>query len=435
MNLIRLISQAISNHFPELFNDLREIIDSRKNPYYNISEIITACIALFLFKEGSRNAFNNDRAEGKFKKKFEKVFKIKLPHMDTVDKVYRKLEEENGLELIKIKMIKALLARKTLHKFRFLKKYFLIAVDGSGISSYKERHCEHCLTQTSQKTGKITYFHNVLEAKIVCVNGFSLSISTEWIENPVGDFDKQDCELKGFKRLAVKLKELFPQLPICIVVDGLYPNEPFFDICKANDWRYIAMLKEGTLPSIWKNVNDLYTIGKHEIVENVNENGREIERHYTWLHDIDYRGHKLDWFFYRETYDKPNSDDEINKLFVWVTDLKVSKENIREFVTGARLRWKIENEGFNTQKNLGYNLQHKYSRVSYLAMKNYYQTLQIAHMINQLVELSTRCKKLMSGKNTIKHLWKCLLGFMVYGTIDSQKISEFSKHKVQFQFQ
>jgi len=351
--------------------------------------------------------------------------------MDTVEGVFRKLEEENGLELIKTKMIKTLLSRKTLHKFRFLGKYFLVAIDGTGIASYKKRHCENCLTQTS-KTGKVTYSHHVLEAKIVCSNGFSLSITTEWIENPDGDFDKQDCELKAFKRMALNLKKLFPRLPICIVVDGLYPNEPFFDICKANNWRYIAMLKEGTLPNIWKNVNALYTIGENEFIENVNENGEE--RHYAWLPEINYRGHKVNWFFYRETYDKSNSDEEVNKLFVWVTDLEVSRENIREFVAGGRLRWKIENEGFNTQKNLGYNLQHKYSRNNYLAMKNYYQSLQIAHLINQLVELSTKCKKLMSGKNTIKHLWKCLLGFMIYGTISSQEISELSKHRVQFQF-
>ena len=175
-----------------MFDDLRKIIDPRKNPEYGISEIITACIALFIFKEGSRNAFNNDRAEGNFKGNFKKIFNMKLPHMDTVDSVYRKLEEENGLEKIKTQMVKTLLSRKTLHKFRFLKKYFLVAVDGTGVCSYNERHCEHCLTQTSTKTGKIKYFHNVLEAKIVCGNGFSISVATEWIENPEGDFDKQD---------------------------------------------------------------------------------------------------------------------------------------------------------------------------------------------------------------------------------------------------
>ena len=44
----------------------------------------------------------------------------------------------------------------------------------------------------------------------------------------------------------------------------------------------------------------------------------------------------------------------------WVTDLEVSEENVCELVRGARARWKIENEGFNTLKNHGYHLEHNF---------------------------------------------------------------------------
>jgi hypothetical protein len=36
--------------------------------------------------------------------------------------------------------------------------------------SFSEKHCDHCLSKTS-KNGKTTWFHNVLEAKLVCSNG------------------------------------------------------------------------------------------------------------------------------------------------------------------------------------------------------------------------------------------------------------------------
>ena len=51
-----------------------------------------ACTAMYLFKEGSRNAFNNERDEEQFKMNYEKLFKVRLPHMDTVDKVMRQLK-------------------------------------------------------------------------------------------------------------------------------------------------------------------------------------------------------------------------------------------------------------------------------------------------------------------------------------------------------
>jgi hypothetical protein len=80
----------------------------------------------------------------------------------------------------------------------------------------------------------------------------------------------------------------------------------------------------------------------------------------------------------------------------------------------GRMRWKIENEGFNAQKNLGYELEHKFSRVSYPAMQNYYQLLQIAHMINQLVERSKQVVNILMehSKQTIVDLWKKLIAYL-----------------------
>ena len=48
-NLLKLIYQTISNYFPDLFDNLRKLKDSRKNPVYDISEIITASLAIFFF--------------------------------------------------------------------------------------------------------------------------------------------------------------------------------------------------------------------------------------------------------------------------------------------------------------------------------------------------------------------------------------------------
>jgi hypothetical protein len=68
---------------------MQEFEDCRKNKIINWqAEIITASIAMFLFKEGSRNAFNNDSNERKFKKNSEKVFKIPMQqHRDSFSKV------------------------------------------------------------------------------------------------------------------------------------------------------------------------------------------------------------------------------------------------------------------------------------------------------------------------------------------------------------
>ena len=172
-NIVFQILHTIYQYFPDLFTRLRDIADVRKKrSAYEQAELLTACVAMFLFKEGSRNAMNNDRQEGKFARNYRRLFKMRLPHMDTVDEVMRRLEP-GELEALKRSLVRTLLARRTLHKFRLFGQYFVVAVDGTRVVSFSERHCAQCLTTTSRR-GKVTYFHNVLEAKLICTNGFAL---------------------------------------------------------------------------------------------------------------------------------------------------------------------------------------------------------------------------------------------------------------------
>ena len=47
-------------------------------------------------------------------------------------------------------------------------------------------------------------------------------------------------------------------------------------------------------------------------------------------------------------------------LFSWVTNIQINQDNVFALMRGGRARWKIENETFNTLKNLGYNFEHNY---------------------------------------------------------------------------
>ena len=177
--------RTINHFFPDLFEQLRAIEDCRRRSDYELAELIRAGIALFVFKPGSRNAFNNPRQEHRFRCHYRKLFKLRLPHLDTVDAVLRRLPDQ-ALEQLKPRLIQALLEKKVLHKFRLFKRWFVVAIDGTGVMRFTHQHCDHCLSKRS-KTGKVSYFHHVLEAKLITANGFSISIATEWIENPEGE--------------------------------------------------------------------------------------------------------------------------------------------------------------------------------------------------------------------------------------------------------
>ena len=86
------------------------------------------------------------------------------------------------IEQLKHKMVQVLIQRKTFHNSRYRGHWFRVAVDASGMGSYDHQRDEQCLQRTS-KNGKTTYFHSVLEAKLITPNGFSISIATPLRQN------------------------------------------------------------------------------------------------------------------------------------------------------------------------------------------------------------------------------------------------------------
>lgn len=71
-NIVFRLYKTINHFFPNLYDRLSEIPDLRKNPDYNMTAIVMSCIALFIFKEQSRNALNNERKSKRFRKNFKK---------------------------------------------------------------------------------------------------------------------------------------------------------------------------------------------------------------------------------------------------------------------------------------------------------------------------------------------------------------------------
>ena len=86
------LRQTMNHFFPDLLKKLGALTEVRQFPRYRMEEVLLGAITLFLFKEGSRNAFNNERQERKFRKNYRRIFQVRLPHLDTVDEVLRLLK-------------------------------------------------------------------------------------------------------------------------------------------------------------------------------------------------------------------------------------------------------------------------------------------------------------------------------------------------------
>ena len=280
-----ILYKTVHHFFPEYRGWLKNMKDPRnKNMItYELPTLIWIGTLLFLLKLGSRRQINYELDSEEMLKNVQLLTKEELeriPHDGTLAYL---LERFDTGELCKLRtnMINSLIRKKCLNKYR-LSGYYLIAIDGSGYLTFKDKHCDHCLKV--EKDGKALYYrHPVLEAKLVLSNGMAFSIETEFIENPGKRVAVQDCELRAFHRLVERLKISFPQLKICLLLDGLYANKPVLDVCHRNNWKYIITFKEGSMPEVYQEYETLKKLSK----ENYGEyEGEKIKQRYYWATDV-----------------------------------------------------------------------------------------------------------------------------------------------------
>lgn len=413
---IRML-KIIKHYFPHIGAAIKSKVgDARdqRGKKYSMEEAVLSVVVMFLLKEGSRNSYNQDRAETNFTRNIRRLLKIRLLHGDTFNDILANIPEDD-LQRLKAAMVRLLISKKVFYPYLHNGRY-IVAVDGTGTHGFDEDYSGSCLHKTSAN-GVVSYSQAVLEAKLVAPNGFCISLASVWLENnPDGKHDKQDCELSAFKRLAAKIKELYPRLPITIVGDALYANTPVMDLCVGYGWNYMLVLKEGVL----KDLNEEIGL-RPDKKTYVDKNGT-----LSWLGQLEWKSHRLSWIKW---------EDPSNR-FSWLTNMEIkdARAGIKA-QKAARLRWKIENEGFNTQKNLGYGMQHKYNRIDFNATKNYYQCMQIAHLIEQLALLSKQIRELFeNGNTTIIKMSERLRNILVLVRIEFRDILEIVETKSRISF-
>ena len=82
-------------------------------------------------------------------------------------------------------------------------------------------------------------------------------------------------------------------------------------------------------------------------------------------------------------------------------------------------------------------MEHQYARKSYCALKNYFQFMQMAHIIHQLMTLNARFQeRFMTAKNhpTLKNLWRDLVVVMQWLELDGQGLGRIDGTRRQFRF-
>jgi hypothetical protein len=436
--LIPTVLSTIRHFFGSFFRLFDKIKDPRepRKTKYPMRSLAFAGILMFLCGLGARRQIGLLMRNTTSIANYRALFGVDgFPHGDTLNDTFSLVEPDEFQEVI-CTMTEILIRKKVLNPWRLLDRYYVIAIDGTGMITFKERHCAHCLTRT--QNGMTQYYHNVLEAKLVTANGFAFSLMTEFIENAGEYVSKQDCELKAFYRLAERLKERFPRLPLCLSMDGLYAGGPTFEICTRFGWKFIIVLKDDSLPYVNQEFRSLSQMQPENCTAFLTGKKSEVRQELRWVNDINYidtnkTAHTVSVLECIET--KPTKDGSKAKAFRWVLNHKVTPRNASKLAnSGGRIRWKVENEGFNVQKNGGYGLEHAYSENT-KAYKVFYFLMQMAHMLFQLLQKGSLLKNIFPrGCGSAKNLARFILEAWRTVRLTCLRIQEICSRRFQIRF-
>jgi hypothetical protein len=393
---------------PTLLNRLAKIPDPRnpKKAKYKITLLMLYGILVFVFQYSSRRAANTAITRPVFENNLRRLFPQldTLPHADTLFRLLCEIDVSQ-IEQAHVELVNRLIRGKKFKRY-LINNCYPIAIDGSQKIAFSILWDEHLLQRKSggtvdpdsEEEQDYQYYVYVLEASLSFCNGMVIPLMSEFLDYQQGDGEKnkQDCEQRAFHRLAERIRKAFPRLPIMLLLDGLYPNGPIMERCRAYNWNFMIVLKSGSLPSVWEEFESLL------IQENANQHQRnwgDREQSFQWVNNIRYEYgangknhidiHVVVCHEQWQEVDGQTGEFVTKKMrHAWISSRLMKRFNVHARCNlGARYRWGIE-AGFLVEKHQGYSYEHAFAK-NWNAMKGYHYLMRLAHLFNTLARFSS----------------------------------------------
>lgn len=263
-------------------------------------------------------------------------------------------------------------------------KYLIVSTDGVHHFSSRKVCCDKCL-KWEHRDGSISYHHQMLCSALVHPDKREVFIvDAEPILNTDG-FTKNDCELNAGKRLISHINqglgEYLQTYNFLMVEDALYANGPHIERLLNANFDYIINVKPDSHKVLFSQIE-----GRKK---------REDLRTHQYrkagiLHEFEYANNvrlnntsdiRCNFLRYRKTNKKGKKT-----TFTWITNIKITKSRLPNLMKTARARWKIENETFNTLKNLGYHFGHNFGHGKEHLSTMFAYLMLLAFHIDQFIQ-------------------------------------------------
>lgn len=390
------------------------------------TDILMSGLAIFGLKYPSLLKYDQNRHI--FNQNLLDLYHITTPPSDTY--LSERLDELDPQHIRPaFKKIFSMLQRgNCLENFEGYNGYYFFAIDATGEFSSNKVCCPQCCKKEN-KDGSIGYYHQMLGACIVHPDhSYVIPFCPEPIQNGDGS-EKNDCERNAAKRLITDFKREHPHLKVIIIADGIASNAPYIRLLEEHRMKFMLGAKPGDHKHLFEMLEESE---KTEYYEFKDDQG--------FLHQFHYLN--------QVSLNKSNPDVLINVLeymqtdpkgkeirFSWVTNIPLKENNVFILMKGARARWKIENETFNTLKNLGYNFEHSYGHGKKYLATVFCLLMMLTFLIDQVQGIACNLFAAVRKRaGCLRGVWenmRVLLQFMrfssweaFYKALASQKLIE-----------
>lgn len=398
--------RLLHRELPRLLERLQRIPNPR-NPRkcrHKLTMLLLYGLLMFVFQFASRREVNREMTRPQFEANLRLLFPQlqSLPHADTLFRLLRDIDVSH-IEQAHIEWVARLIRGKTFRRY-LIHTCYPVAIDGSQKFARDSLWDAHALQRTrgEDHSRHTQYFVYVLEASLAFRNGLVIPLLSEFLEYDQGDTEhhKQDCEQRAFHRLSLRLKQLFPRLPILLLLDGLYASGPVMARCRELHWQFMIVLKDRDLPSVWEEFASLQPLQRENHF--VRPWGERRQR-FSWVNAIDYEftqaGRKrlrIHVVVCEETWEQVDATGARllhTARHAWLSSHRLTRDNVHQRCNlGARHRWGIE-AGFLVEKHQGYHYEHAFT-LHWNAMKGYHYLMRMAHLLNTLARFALHLKAL-----------------------------------------
>jgi len=385
-----------------VFKQFRKIPDprnARKDREITLTDHLMSGLAIFGMKCPSLLDYDRKRSDVATAQNLRDLYHVGQAPSDTY--LRERLDEVNpdSLRRAFTKVFAAFQRGNGLEGYEFMKGHVLISLDGTGFFSSSEVSCPHCCVK-KHANGTESYYHQMLGACVVHPNKRNvIPLCPEVILNRDGA-TKNDCERNATYRFVKNFRREHPFLKAIFIADGLSSSAPTVRLLRENSLSYILGAKPGDHQYLFEQLESDEGTVYHEITTKDGHyhqyrflNGAMLNKS-----NQDVRVNVLE---YRDTNPKGRESS-----FSWITNISLSTNSVQEIAEGGRARWKIENETFNTLKNLGYNLEHNYGHGKKYLSTVFCMLMMLAFLIDQIQEaccqLFQRCKQ---RAGSYRELW------------------------------